>query len=196
MDFNTLFQDLENQLERELDAELINRLDDEERDRRAKLTLRERLRALHQASPASVLTAMTKDGRTLTFQIKNVGKDWAAIEVIEPADIRGPLILGIHALTSVGIPQESVKESLGTPVGEVSDHDLKELTRSSRLAEKVNFAFVLRDVSRRRKKVTLYTMHGQFQGTLDQVGVDHLDVSSDGSRHLLPLRDLFFVRIE
>lgn len=196
MDFDTLFQDLENQLERELDAEIINRLDDEERERRAKLTLRERLRALHQANPASVLTALTKDGRALTLQIKNVGKDWAAIEVLEPSDIRGPLILALHALSSVGIPQESVKESLGTPVGEVSDHDLRELSRSSRLAEKVNFAFVLRDVSRRRKRVMLYTALGKFQGTLDQVGADHLDVSSDGSRHLLPLRDLFFVRIE
>ena len=48
MDFDTLFQDLENQLERELDAELINRLDDEERERRAKLTLRERLVSLQR----------------------------------------------------------------------------------------------------------------------------------------------------
>ena len=196
MDFDTLFQDLENQLERELDAELINRLEDEERDRRAKLTLRERLRALHQTNPATVMTAIAKDGRTLTFQVKNVGKDWAAIEVHEPADIGGPLILGLHALTSVNIPLESVKSSLGTPVGEVSDHDLKALSSNARLAEKVNLAFVLRDVSRRRKQVMLHTVLGQYQGTIDQVGADHLDLTTSSGRHLIALREVLFVQMQ
>lgn len=195
MDFDTLFQDLENQLERELDAELINRLEDEERDRRAKLTLRERLRSLHQTNPATVISATLKDGRSLTFQIKNVGKDWIAIEVQDPADIRGPLILGLHALTSVDIPQESVKESLGTPVGEVSDHDLRALSCSARLAEKVNLAFVLRDVSRRRKQVMIHTVFGQFHGTIDQVGADHLDITTSLGRHMIALREVLFVQM-
>ena len=196
MDFDTLFQDLENQLERELDAELINRLEDEERDRRAKLTLRERLRSLHQTNPATVISASLKGGRSLAFQIRNVGKDWIAIEVQDPADIRGPLILGLHALTSVDIPQERVKDSLGTPVGEVSDHDLRALSSSARLAEKVNLAFVLRDVSRRRKQVMVHSVIGQFHGTIDQVGSDHLDITTSSGRQMILLREVLFVQMQ
>ena len=142
------------------------------------------------------MTAIAIDGRTLTFQFKNVGKDWAAIEVHEPADIGGPLILALHALLSVKIPRECVKESLGTPVGEVSDHDLKGLSSNARLAEKVNLAFVLRDVSRRRKRVILHTVLGEFLGTIDQVGADQLDFTTSSGRHMIALREVLFVRMQ
>ncbi|MEY4533155.1 MAG: hypothetical protein RI926_924 [Actinomycetota bacterium] len=195
MDFDTLFQDLENQLERELDAELINRLDDEERERRAKLTLRERLLALQRTSGRPSLVATTKDGRELTFTIKNVGKDWAALEVDAPAELNGPVIAALHAVNSFELPAESVRDSLGTPVGEVSDHDLRSLAGTGRLAEKVNLAFVLRDISRRRKHVRIHSVNGVLAGTIDHVGADHLDVTVGQTRKILVLREVLFVQI-
>ena len=195
MDFDTLFQDLENQLERELDSEFTNRLDDEERERRAKLTLRERLIALQRPATGTVISGFSKDGRELTFSIKNVGKDWVALDVVEPADISGALICPISTLSTIRIPAAMVKESLGTPIGEVSDHDLRTLSGTQRLAEKVNFAFVLRDLSRRRKQVSLHTALGNMVGTIDQVGIDHLDLTRGHTRHLLNLRDIVFVHI-
>jgi hypothetical protein len=195
MDFDTLFQDLENQLERELDAELINRLEDEERERRAKLTFRERLIAIQRTHSATEITGITQDGRELSFVFKNVGKDWAALEVTAPSDLCGPIICALHALRSVQLPADVVRDSLGTPVGEVSDHDLRALAGNNRLAEKVNFAFVLRDVSRRRKQVKVHIADRVFEGTLDQVGNDHLDVSTGGTRQILMLREVLYVQI-
>ena len=195
MDFDTLFQDLENQLERELDAELINRLDDEERERRAKLTLRERLVALQRIQPAIELAGTSKDGRKLHFSIKNVGKDWVALDVHEPAELCGQVIAPIHVLNNIEIPAAIVRESLGTPVGQISDHDLRTLSSTPRLAEKVNLAFVLRDLSRRRKRVTIHTSLGSAAGTIDHVGVDHLDLTSDSHRQIVVLRDILFVQM-
>ena len=195
MDFDTLFQDLENQLERELDAELINRLDDEERERRAKLTLRERLVSLQRFQPAIELAGTSKDGRKLGFSIKNVGKDWVALDVHEPAELCGPVIAPIHVLNNIEIPAGIVKESLGTPVGEISDHDLRTLSSTPRLAEKVNLAFVLRDLSRRRKRVTIHTSLGSASGTIDHVGVDHLDLTAGSHRQIVVLRDVLFVQM-
>jgi hypothetical protein len=195
MDFDTLFQDLENQLERELDAELINRLDDEERERRAKLTLRERLLALQRTHNTSQITGTTRDGREFVFVIKNVGKDWAALEAQSPAYLTGPVICALHAIRTVQLPGDVVRESLGTPVGEVSDHDLRALAGNKRLAEKVNLAFVLRDISRRRKQVRIHTTEGVLAGTIDHVGVDHLDISTGGTRQILMLREVLYVQI-
>ena len=195
MDFDTLFQDLENQLERELDAELINRLDDEERERRAKLTLRDRLVSLQRIQPAIELVGMSKDGRKLGFRIKNVGKDWVALDIHEPAELRGPVIAPMHVLNNIEIPAGIVRESLGTPVGEISDHDLRTLSSTPRLAEKVNLAFVLRDLSRRRKRVTIHTSLGSASGTIDHVGVDHLDLTAGSHRQIVVLRDVLFVQM-
>jgi len=195
MDFDTLFQDLENQLERELDAELINRLDDEERERRAKLTLRERLIALQRTQRTSEIIAMTRDGLQITFVIKNVGKDWAALDVEAPGDLVGPVICALHAIRSLRLPEDVVRDSLGTPVGEVSDHDLRTLSGTQRLAEKVNLAFVLRDMSRRRKQVRIHSIDRVVVGTIDQVGADHLDLSTGGTRQILLLREALYVQI-
>ena len=195
MDFDTLFHDLENQLERELDAELLNRLEDEERERRAKLTLRERLIALYRADKSLLINAQSQDSRALRFTLKNVGKDWVALEVVEPHSLAGSVIAPVQALVSIDIPRELIKESLGTAIGEVSDHDLMALSRKQGLAKKVNFAFVLRDLSRRRKPVSIHTITEVLYGTIDQVGVDHIDVTVGGNRRLLQLRSVLFVQI-
>ena len=195
MDFETLFQDLENQLEYELDAELINRLEDEERERRAKLSIRDRLLALKRSESNLELRGTTRGQRTLVFIIKNVGKDWVAIEVQEPQELQGSVICPIHAFVTLEIPQMSVKESLGTAIGEVSDHDLQAFSGKTSLAEKVNLAFVFRDISRRRKNIRLHTQTEMVHGTIDHVGSDHLDVTSGDVRRMIPLREVLFVQM-
>ena len=195
MDFETLFQDLENQLEYELDAEMINRLEDEERERRAKLSIRDRLLALKRSESNLELRGTTRGQRTLVFIIKNVGKDWVAIEVQEPQELQGSVICPIHAFVSLEIPLMAVKESLGTAIGEVSDHDLQAISGKSSLAEKVNLAFVLRDISRRRKNVRLHTQTDMVHGTIDHVGSDHLDMTSGDVRRMIPLREVLFVQM-
>ena len=195
MDFETLFQDLENQLEYELDAEMINRLEDEERERRAKLSIRDRLIALKRSGSNLELSGTTRNQRTLTFTIKNVGKDWVALEVLEPQEIQGSVISPLHGFVSLEIPHMAVKESLGTAIGEVSDHDLQAISGKSSLAEKVNLAFVLRDISRRRKNVRLHTLTDMVHGTIDHVGSDHFDVTSGDVRRMIPLREVLFVQM-
>ena len=195
MDFETLFQDLENQLEYELDAEMINRLEDEERERRAILSIRDRLIALKRSASNLELRGTTRGQRTLVFTIKNVGKDWVAIEVLEPQEIKGSVICPIHAFVSIEIPHMVVKESLGTAIGEVSDQDLQAFSGKSSLAEKVNLAFVLRDISRRRKNVRLHTQSNMIHGTIDHVGSDHLDMTSGDVRRMIPLREVLFVQM-
>ena len=195
MDFDTLFQDLENQLEYELDAELINRLDDEERERRAKLTLRERLAALHQADKHGELVGYFAGERMLRFTVKNVGKDWAALDVLAPEALSGPVICPLHTFEGIELPSGLIKTSLGTQIGEVSDSALEALSGRQRLSDKVNFAFVLRDFSRRRKNVTLHATSEILRGTIDQVGIDHLDITTVSGRRVLPLRSVIFVQI-
>ena len=195
MDFETLFQDLENQLEYELDAEMINRLEDEERERRSKLSIRDRLLALKRSVSNLELRGTIRGQRTLVFTVKNVGKDWVAIEVLEPQEIKGSVICPFYAFVSLEIPHMSVKESLGTAIGEVSDHDLQAISGKSSLAEKVNLAVVLRDISRRRKNVRLRTLTEIVHGTIDHVGSDHLDVTSGDVRRMIPLREVLFVQM-
>lgn len=196
MTFENLFHDLETQLERELDAELLNRLEDEERERRSKLTLRERLKALQSTSKDFPLTALTADHRTVTFTVKNIGKDWIAAEVLSPAELEGSVVFSLSSLVTLEIPEQLEQASLGAPVGTVTDAALAGLTQQPRLAEKVTLGFVLRDIGRRRKQVTLFTTHGEVRGLIDQVGVDHLDVATSTGRKLCALREVLYLRIE
>lgn len=196
MTFDNLFQDLESQLERELDAELRSRLDDEERDRRSKLTLRERLKALQSSTKGFPLTALTADHRTISFTLKNIGKDWIAAEVHRPAELEGSVLFSLQALMVLEIPEELEKVSMGPPVGTVTDASLAALTQTPRLAEKITLGFVLRDIGRRRKQVTVFTSHGISRGMIDHVGADHLDIATVSGRKMYGLRDVLYLRME
>jgi hypothetical protein len=196
MTFENLFQDLESQLERELDAELLNRIDDEERERRSKLTLRERLVALQQYDAGVSISAFVSDGTLILFSIKNVGKDWILAEITEPAFIRGSVLVPLASLMSVNIPEHCEKTSLGAHVAQVTDVQLEALAARPRLAHKVSFAFVLRDIGRRRKTVTLHTRLAAVTGTIDHVGVDHLDVHTGTHSVIYPLREVLYLSVQ
>jgi len=196
MTLDNLFHDLESQLERELDAELLNRLEDEERERRSKLTLRDRLIAIQARQEPHQISLNLSNGREITGNIKNVGKDWVAIEVDTPQELHGALIVSLLAIRSLCIPIECERLSLGNQVGEVTDSALEALSQRPRLAQKVNLAFVLRDIGRRRKTVTIATQKQNVRGTIDHVGQDHLDLRTSYGMLICALIDVLYVRIE
>lgn len=196
MTLDNLFHDLESQLERELDAELLNRLEDEERERRSKLTLRDRLIAIQADQDPHQISLNLTDGREITGSIKNVGKDWVAIEVDSPQELHGALIVSLLALRSIRIPVGRERQSLGNQVGEVTDTALEALSSRPRLAQKVNLAFVLRDIGRRRKPVYVYTAAETFRGTIDHVGHDHLDLRTSQGMIICAVNEVLYVRIE
>ncbi|MDH6238969.1 hypothetical protein M2117_000356 [Aurantimicrobium minutum] len=196
MTLDNLFHDLESQLERELDAELLNRLEDEERERRSKLTLRDRLIAIQEDQDTHLVSFNLTDEREITGTIKNIGKDWVAIEVDTPQELYGALIVSLLAIRSLCIPIECERLSLGNQVGEVTDSALEALSSRPRLAQKVNLAFVLRDIGRRRKTVTIATQKQNVRGTIDHVGQDHLDLRTSYGMLICTLREVLYVRIE
>ena len=196
MTLDNLFHDLESQLERELDAELLNRLEDEERERRSKLALRDRLIALQGAQEKISISLDLKEGREISGSIKNVGKDWTALEVEHPQELHGALIVALHAVRLLRIPNELERLSLGNQVGEVTDSALEALSSRPRLAQKINLAFVLRDIGRRRKPVYVYTAAETFRGTIDHVGHDHLDLRTSQGMIICALNEVLYVRIE
>ena len=196
MTLDNLFHDLESQLERELDAELLNRLEDEERERRSKLTLRDRLIAIQDDQDPHQIALNLTNGREITGTIKNVGKDWVAIEVDTPQELHGALVVSLLAIRSLCIPIECERLSLGNQVGEVTDSALEALSSRPRLAHKVNLAFVLRDIGRRRKTVTIATQQQNVRGTIDHVGQDHLDLRTSYGMLICALIDVLYVRIE
>jgi hypothetical protein len=194
MTLDNLFDDLESQLERELDAQLQNRLDDEERERQCALSLRDRLVALTRQQEVGELTIVMRDGVTMKLLPQRVGKDWFLAEIREPQDFLGMAICSIASIRQLRLSPEQNRVSLGETVGELSRADLDSLSTRGGLTAQVSFAFVLRDVGRRRKQIEVVTAQARFLGTIDRVGADHMEISGEEAT-LLPLADVLYVRV-
>lgn len=194
MTFDNLFHDLESQLERELDAQLQNRLDDEERERQCALSMRDRISALTRGSYEERLAVVMRDGVALTLAPERVGKDWFVAQIHEPRDFVGLAICAVSGIQKMTLTPEQNKDSLGESVAVVSTADLDSLKARPGLLAQVSFAFVLRDVGRRRKQVEVVTQSGRYQGTVDRVGADHLEVAAQKAI-ILPLADVLYVRV-
>ena len=194
MTLDNLFSDLESQLERELDAQLQNRLDDEERERQCALSLRDRLVVLTRHPDLRMLTLEMRDGVTVKLSPQRVGKDWFLAEITEPHELTGLAICSLAAIRQVRLSPEQNRVSLGETVGELSRADLDSLSTRGGLAAQVSFAFVLRDVGRRRKQIEAVTAQARFRGTIDRLGADHIEISGEEAT-LLPLSDVLYVRV-
>ena len=76
------------------------------------------------------------------------------------------VVVPISAIAAVSAARRQVDESLApAPVP------------SSRVEERIGLAFVLRDLSRRRVAVEVESLDGRHHGTIDRVGLDHLDLA-------------------
>lgn len=166
MRWQNLFDDLESQLESELGAEEVDLLAEEERLRLGRLTLRDRIRALHAATPASSLGVTLRTGERLAVRVAAIGRDWVAGE------------LDAGALRSAIIPLAAVVSL--DPIGDQLGVSLRvdpAPEPPTALSARLGIAFVLRDLCRRRAGVDLHLGAERLHGTIDRVGRDHLDLA-------------------
>jgi hypothetical protein len=164
MRWESLFDDLEGQLEQELDAEELELRAEEERLRIGRMTLRDRLVAAADAGP---LRLALVDGAALELRLTAYGRDWIAGETGGELRRHGPVVVPIASVSALLLDPETVEPSLTTaPAGSPPP-----------LADRLGLAFVLRTVCRRRSAVDLVLPGGRLHGTLDRVGRDHLDLA-------------------
>lgn len=196
MRWENLFDDLAGQLEHELDAEDIDLRGEEERLRIGRLTVRDRLVALHDAaagSPDYRLRLQLTDGYRVNIVPRSIGRDWLMADAVDDRDIPDQCIVPFHSIGAITLERDHVESS----------------TRAAppaRLADRLGLTFVLRDLARRRRAVELHTSCGVVHGTIDRVGRDHLDLAEHATEsprrdsavtgtRLIPLAQLTWVRL-
>jgi hypothetical protein len=160
--WDRLFEDLEGQLAGEWEAERAALDAETERLRIAKLTLRTRLRVLHQSG--APLTLYTAGDERSTGRIGALGADWLALDT---ADARSALIVPLHAVASVETHHGAILETLDDRA-----------VSSDGLRERMTLGFLLRDFARRRLPLRIALTDGEtVHGTIDRAGEDHLDLA-------------------
>lgn len=196
MRWDHLFDDLESQLEQELGAEDIDLLAEEERLRLGRLGLRDRLRAMMQAStPEEPVRLVLVDGTRVTIDLGAVGRDWIA----------GELCGDGHRTPSCVIPIAAIAGCLPAPSQTVASVGHGAEAGVDSLAARLGLPFVLRDLCRRRAGVDICTTVDLLHGTIDRVGRDHLDLAEHEpgvprreravrAIRLLPFTELVLVR--
>lgn len=160
--WDSFFQDLEDQLSAEWDAERAALDSEAERLRIARLGLRERLRAV--AGTDDAVGVELADGTRHELSIAAVGADWIAGRALPAGS--GVTLVPLAALTGLTAPEPLLLRSARA-------HAVPD-----RMADRITFGFALRDLARRRVPVTLGAVGGRaLSGTLDRVGADHLDLA-------------------
>lgn len=165
MRWDRFFDDLEDQLASEWEAERAALDSEAERLRLSRVPLRDRLVALvDRDGAASAPSFEMRDGTTLVAEVSGLGADWAALA---PASSRaGAVIAPLAGIMAIGMPQPDLLRSA------------RPLAMRSSLSERMTLGFALRDLSRRRIAVTIHLVHGRsLAGTIDRAGADHLDLA-------------------
>ncbi len=193
MRWESLFDDLEGQLEQELDAEELDLRAEEERLRIGRMTLRDRLVA---AAVSGVLRLGLQGGSALELRLTAYGRDWLAGESVGELSRHGPVLVPIAAIAALALDPGQVEQRVAAAPASAPPP----------LADRLGIAFVLRTVCRRRTAVELELTDGRLHGTIDRVGRDHLDLAvhevgvqrrHDAVRQLrvVPFGQLVLVRI-
>lgn len=168
MRWANLFDDLESQLEHELGAEEVDLRGEEERLRLGRLSIRDRLLALHAGAAGEDGTLRLQvGGLSLRIRPSAFGRDWMSGELVDETARRTQVVLPLAAIGSVILDREQIAGSLaGEPGGS-----------GTLLSARLGLAFVLRDLCRRRCGVDLVLTGGTLHGTIDRVGRDHCDLA-------------------
>lgn len=164
MRWDRFFEDLEDQLSSEWEAERIALDTEAERLRLSRVTLRERLRALMGRDRSTAPPSFeASDGTVLTAEVSAVGADWVALEVsAHPSAV----VVPFGALRAIGMPHADLLRTA------------RPLPAASPLADRMTLGFMLRDLVRRRIPVTVHLAGGRaLSGTVDRAGADHLDIA-------------------
>ena len=170
MRWDSLFDDLESQLEREISAEEVDLNAEEERLRLGRLSVRDRLVALQDATPAGselrIGVILCNGDRVVAFPVM-IGRDWFSADVFSESTRSRQVIIPIASVAGVSLPPPQAHASLAGP------DDAGHPSLSARLG----LPFVLRDLCRRRRSIEVVTVTGSLRGTIDRVGRDHLDLA-------------------
>ncbi|WP_299087342.1 hypothetical protein [uncultured Microbacterium sp.] len=162
MRWDRFFEDLEDQLDSEWEAERAALDTEAERLRLSRIPLRERIVAL--AAAGSQVAVETVGEHAVTGGVSRVGADWFALET----SARRPVValVPLCAVATLGTAAEAVLSSV------------REAAPGTTLAQRMTFGFVLRDVVRRRIPTTVHLADGRaLAGTIDRAGADHLDLA-------------------
>ncbi|WES66145.1 hypothetical protein P0L94_08715 [Microbacter sp. GSS18] len=165
MRWERFFDDLEDQLASEREAERAALDTEAERLRLARMPLRERLLALsdRDARDRPPVFEFT-DGEKVTADVVGVGADWAAFRPRHGR--RGVVVARLAAIATIGVDEADLLRSA------------RPQAPATRLGERITFGFALRDLVRRRSAVTVHLATGRMlSGTLDRGGADHLDIA-------------------
>jgi hypothetical protein len=171
MRWDDLFDDLESQLERELSAEEVDLLAEEERLRVARLSVRDRLLLTSLAGSDGempTLRLILSDGTRLSVNPSTFGRDWFSGEVVDESGKRPGCIVPLDAVDAVLLARVDIPRSI--------DSARRSETQES-LSARLGLAFVLRDLCRRRAAIDLQLPNGRLHGTIDRVARDHLDLA-------------------
>lgn len=185
MRWDSLFDDLESQLENELSAEEGQLRAEEERLRLGRLSIRDRLTALagepdrtaHSRQSwrdgAAVLRLELRSQAVVLVRPRTFGKDWLAGELLAAGERRPQCVIPLGAVASVLLDRADIRASL-----------LQQPVPPARLADRIGLPFVLRDLCRRRAAIELdcgaRDLDGATRaltGTIDRVGRDHCDIA-------------------
>ena len=164
--WDRFFDDLEDQLASEWEAERAALDTEAERLRLSRVQLVERLTLLaagRDTTPA-VAAFDLSDGTTLRARVTGVGADWAALAPAEGQ--AGAVVVPFASLVAIGMPHSDLLRTA------------RPAPPRSALADRLTFGFVLRDLVRRRAGVAVHLTGGRvLTGTIDRAGADHLDIA-------------------
>jgi hypothetical protein len=164
--WDRFFDDLEDQLASEWEAERAALDTEAERLRLSRVQLAERLALLGTRDTAAPPVAAfdLADGSLLRATVSGVGADWVALAPAEGPS--GAVIVPFAAIVAVGMPHADLLRSA------------RPAPPRSPLADRLTFGFVLRDLVRRRAGVAVQLASGRtLTGTIDRAGADHLDLA-------------------
>ncbi len=165
MRWDRFFEDIEDQVASEWEAERAALDTEAERLRLSRLTLLERLAALAapEADPVAVAIEVRGAG-VVTAPITGLGADWL---LAAPWGSRaGAALVPLDAVTGIVVPEADLLRSARPGPG------------ASPLVRRATFGFAVRDLVRRRSGVRVHLRDGRsFTGTVDRAGADHLDLA-------------------
>jgi len=168
--WDRFFEDLEDQLDSEWEAERAALDTEAERLRLSRVSLRERLVALAR-DPRPVSVQLTDD-TTLVGRLSRVGADWLAVTA-ESADgaggttgAGGIVIVPLWGIVGIATTADAVLASV------------RDAQAGPAIEQRMGFGFIVRDLVRRRLAVGVQLHSGRtLSGTIDRAGVDHLDLA-------------------
>jgi hypothetical protein len=164
--WDRFFDDLEDQLASEWEAERAALDTEAERLRLSRVLLAERLTLLAGRDGGAVATASfdLTDGTALRATVTGVGADWVALAPVDGPV--GAVIAPFGGIVAVGMPHADLLRTA------------RPAPPRSPLTERLTFGFVLRDLVRRRAGVRVQLTTGRMlTGTIDRAGADHLDLA-------------------